>query len=100
MAKIRKKDVNSLDVLLGESQDRTGYLGFPPYEQEMFQPPYTVEIQLETEADQSAFTKLIGHTLPIGVGARSATQIWFPALETGERGQNNLYIWREVEDAI
>lgn len=99
MAKIHK-NVNQLDALLGESEDMTGYLGFPPYEQNMFQPPYTVEVQLLTEKDQTEFTKLIGHTLPIGVGERSATSIWFPALENGERGSNNLYCWVEVEDAV
>ena len=90
--------VATLDHVLGAGEDRTEYIGFPPYEQPHFEAPYVLTIQLETEEDATAFVELLGEeydTLLEG-GKRSVKSFWYPALDRGERGGGGgKYIWVE-----
>jgi len=83
--------MNLLELLVEKKS--TGYIGFPEYEQKMFEAPYIVEIQLETEDDVKAFVDLVGFETLLNGGVRSAKSFWYPELERGERGSNANYIW-------
>lgn len=92
-----KKKVTNLDALLGASQDKTGYIGFPPFEQHEFFAPYTVEVHLETDEDVRVLLDLLGkdYVTLLGDRLRSVKSFWYPALKRGERGSNKAYIWVE-----
>lgn len=81
-----KQVVATLGELIGESEDRTGYLGFPEYFQPHFEAPYVVEVHLETEEDLNKLVELVGCDTLLDAGKRSVKSIWYPPLERGERG--------------
>ena len=94
-----RQEYATLDALVGEVlTDRTGYLGFPPYHQPHFEAPYIVEVHLPTKEDVDKFNELTELDVPVSMLKISVKSTWFPELEQGERGSNNLYCWREIEE--
>lgn len=93
-----RQEYATLDTLVGEDlSDRTAYLGFPPYHQPHFEAPYIVEVHLPTKEDVDKFNELTALDVPLSMLKISVKSTWFPELETGERGSNNLYVWVEEE---
>lgn len=92
-----KKITATLDHVLGSVEDKTGYIGLPPYYQPQFEAPYSVEINLETNEDVKAFVALLGEDYDtlLDEGKRSVKSFWYPALGRGERGGGGSYIWVE-----
>jgi len=90
-----KQIVATLDEAVGFEEDRTGYLGFPPYHQPQVEAPNVVEVKLERLEHLEKFVELDGCDTLLEAGKRSVKSIWYPALGRGERGSNAAYIWVE-----
>lgn len=90
---------NALSEYLGLSQtlNPTGYHGFPEYEQEEYESPFILEIQLQTEDDLKKFVELTGAESVLEDGKQTVKSIWYPKLESGERGSCAKYCWVESE---
>jgi hypothetical protein len=92
-----KTEAATLVNLIGdEYNDLTGYIGFPPFEQNYFEAPFVIQINLPTLEDVNKFNELLGCSVPTEHNKLSVKSIWFPELEKGERGSSMQYIW--VED--
>lgn len=97
-----KAPIATLGDLIGFEDDKTGYVGMPPYYQPQLDALYTIEIQLETEEDVKEFVNIVGEDYDtlLESGLRSVKSYWYPALEKGERGSNGQYIWVEEDDNV
>lgn len=96
-----KQVVATLDHALDVGEDKTEYLGFPPFEQKYTEAPYRIELHLETEEDLKEFVKRVeGFKTLLYAGKQSIKSYWYPELESGERGSSVKYVWVEEEENV
>lgn len=96
--KLVKSD-NNLFALLGHEEeiDATTTNGMPEFEQRKRDAEYTVICNFRNKEDLDKFADLIGNNNLKAPGKRVKT-VWYPDLEYGERGQNNLFAWMDEDD--
>ena len=87
-------------MLFEEEEDRTGYIGFPPFIQRNTEAPYIVDVNLSTTGDIIKFNELLDLNVPLSLNKCAINSKWYPELERGERGSSLRYMWCEVDDVI
>lgn len=91
---------STLYDLLGIEEDvqPEEWVDTPAFEQKKNAPTFSVVVSFRNKEDLDKFADLINQPHLKTEGKRSVKSTWYPPLATGERGQNNLFVWADEDD--
>ena len=97
--KTTNTDSNLYDLLgIEEEIQADAWVDLPAFQQKKNAATYSVVVSFRNKQDLDAFADLINQPHLKIEGKRSVKSIWYPPLATGERGQNNLFIYIDEDD--